>query len=204
MLAEPADNLAKLAPPALAAPQWGVELAPLFIATALAAASAALYLQRLLHRHRGSRRARRRSARAQRGEHDAEALVSSLGYEISARQARLDWIIDVDGEPMTVELRADLLVERDGKRFVAEVKTGDKAPKLSHAATRRQLLEYRCAYPVDGVVLVDVEAGWVSEVGFPLPAGAAEPRRPSAATVHVGVAALIGLLTGAIIVWMVS
>jgi hypothetical protein len=40
---------------------------------------------------------------------------------------------------------------------------------LSSAATRRQLLEYRLAFDVDGVLLVDVETGEVSEVEFNLP-----------------------------------
>ncbi len=50
---------------------------------------------------------------------------------------------------------------------MAEVKTGAAAPQLSTAATRRQLLEYRVAFDVDGVLLVDAEAGRVQRVVFP-------------------------------------
>ena len=66
-----------------------------------------------------------------------------------------------------IALRADLLVERGGRRYVAEVKTGEAAPSLATAATRRQLLEYLIAYRVDGVLLVDAERGSVHEVEFP-------------------------------------
>jgi hypothetical protein len=49
---------------------------------------------------------------------------------------------------------------------VAEVKSGKLAPRIETAATRRQLLEYRVAFDVDGVLLVDEEAGRVSEIVF--------------------------------------
>lgn len=80
----------------------------------------------------------------------------------------------VDGEPLAVELHADYLVEGqpgdDGRceRLVAEVKTGDQAPLLTTAATRRQLLEYRVAWRADGVLLVCPERGQIHRVDFPL------------------------------------
>jgi hypothetical protein len=100
------------------------------------------------------------------GERGAEALLLEQGYRILDRQASLDWEISIDGEPLVVGLRADFLVEADGRSLVAEVKTGDAAPLLSTPATRRQLLEYLVAYDADGVLLVDVEAGVVAEVDF--------------------------------------
>jgi hypothetical protein len=72
-----------------------------------------------------------------------------------------------DGEPQAIELRADLLVSRAGRRFVAEVKTGASAPRLQTPATRRQLLEYSVAYDADGVLLVDIDAQRIHEVRFP-------------------------------------
>lgn len=125
-------------------------------------------LARAWDRWRASRRARRRSARAQRGESDAEALLGELGYRVLGRQVSLTWAIECDGEPHEALLRADLVVEREGRRYIAEVKTGAKAPQLTNAATRRQLLEYCVAYQVDSVLLVDVEADQVREVRFPL------------------------------------
>jgi hypothetical protein len=52
------------------------------------------------------------------------------------------------------------------------VKTGRQAPRLGHADTRRQMLEYQLAFEVPGVLLVDAESGRVREVRFPVTAGA--------------------------------
>lgn len=149
---------------------------------------------------RGLRRwqARRRQARALRGERRAERLLDGLGYAIRARQAATSWAVTCDGEAHEVPLRADLLVERDGKRYVAEVKTGRVAPRLATAATRRQLLEYRVAYDVDGVLLVDPEAGRVMHVEFHLPG---RPRAGLRAAVApalwaAGLGAAAGLVAG--------
>lgn len=144
------------------------------IALALAAVAAvlvAIVALSLARRWRGWRsgiEARRRGARAVQGERQAERLLERLGFEILERQMCLEWVIDCDGEEHVVELRADLLVERAGQRYVAEVKTGVAAPLLTNPATRRQLLEYCVAYQVDSVLLVDVEMGVVREVSFPL------------------------------------
>ena len=115
----------------------------------------------------GRRRAVRRARRAGAGETAAESLLESQGYRVLDRQVRCLWWIKVDGEEEEVELRADLLVERDGARFVAEVKTGERAPDPAFPPTRRQLLEYRLAFDPYGVLLVDVEAAEIFEVDFP-------------------------------------
>ena len=115
----------------------------------------------------GHRRAVRRAQRAQAGEEDAEQLLTAAGYAIKDRQVRCLWWMDVDGEEEEFELRADLLVEKDGERFIAEVKTGVRAPDPAHPPTRRQLLEYRLAFYPYGVLLVDVEAGEILAVDFP-------------------------------------
>jgi hypothetical protein len=114
-----------------------------------------------------SRTARRRGARAVAGEAEAERLLRAEGYRIIESQATRTWLIETDDGELPIELRADLIVERDGRQLVAEVKTGDAAPSLTNAATRRQLLEYAVAYPVDGALLVDVEAAHILEVAFP-------------------------------------
>lgn len=137
------------------------------------------------------RRARQRQARALRGERQAEKLLGKLGYTICERQAATTWTITCDGAAHEVSLRADLIVMRSGKRFVAEVKTGRTAPQMTTASTRRQLLEYRVAYQVDGVLLVDVEAARVVHVAFPLPAA-----RPSS-RITGWLAIVCALLAGA-------
>lgn len=110
---------------------------------------------------------RRRGDRARRAEFDAEDLLAEYGWTVVDRQVTRRWPMEVDGELVEATLRADLLVEQDGFRFVAEVKTGRDATRPTFPSTRRQLLEYRLAFPVDGVLLVDMEAGEVVEVVFP-------------------------------------
>lgn len=118
-------------------------------------------------RGRAGRASRRRVARALRGEMDAENLLDAEGFDLLDRQVRRTWRVRVDGEEAEVEVRADLLVERDGRVWVAEVKTGGIAPDPLHPPTRRQLLEYLLAFEADGVLLVDVEEGRLVEVEFP-------------------------------------
>tara|TARA_R110002096_G_scaffold171490_9_gene344676 strand:- start:7441 stop:7995 length:555 start_codon:yes stop_codon:yes gene_type:complete len=128
-----------------------------------------LVLARKWGEWRRSVRAKRRGARAVRGEEAAEALLQNAGYEILERQLGLTWEIECDGEPVEFLLRADLLVHRDGQDYIAEVKTGELAPSLTNASTRRQMLEYSIAFDSPVILLVDVERGQILEVYFPQP-----------------------------------
>jgi hypothetical protein len=143
-----------------------VELAHLIIIL-LSIAVVLLLLRGWWQAGKGHRRAVSRAARAGAGELAAEGLLESHGYTIIDRQVRCLWWIEVDGEEEEVELRADLLVERDGDRFIAEVKTGTRAPDPTFPQTRRQLLEYRLAFEPYGVLLVDMEEEEILSVDFP-------------------------------------
>jgi hypothetical protein len=134
-----------------------------------------------------------RSARAVAGESEAVELLAHEGYDVVAQQVEGSWTVRADGEPLTFGLRADYLVAQGGRRYIAEVKTGRLAPRLSHAPTRRQLLEYRAAFDVDGVVLVDADARTVTHVEL-------GPRRTGHPTGTLAVVAMvlfaIGLAVG--------
>jgi hypothetical protein len=143
--------------------------------TTLAFALAALVLAALLGAALASRLARWRDRSARRAiarvgaraERDAERLLQRAGYRILDRQVTGRWTLRVDGDPVDVTCRADLLVERRGRRLVAEVKSAGPAVAPTAPATRRQLLEYTMAFDVDGVVLVDMQARAVVRVEFP-------------------------------------
>lgn len=128
-------------------------------------------LRRSVHRLWARWRGRWRANKAGRAERDAAKLLRRAGYSIEAVQPSITWTVLVDGEPHPVDLRADYLVRAGRQRFVAEVKSGQRAPRLDTAATRRQLLEYRLAYAVDGVLLVDMTDRRIREVCFPLADG---------------------------------
>jgi hypothetical protein len=118
---------------------------------------------------RWSRRRRMslRMERAIEGEARAPALLEDHGYDVVGAQAVVEHTVRIDGREVIVALRADYLAEKDGARYVVEVKTGALAPRIETSATRRQMLEYRIAFDVEGVVLVDAESGRVHEVTFP-------------------------------------
>ncbi|AKV00642.1 hypothetical protein AKJ09_07305 [Labilithrix luteola] len=143
----------------------------LTLAFGLACALALLVLLVLLGRAfsawRRSRRARWRARRAVEGEARAARWLADQGYRVLGAQVEAEHAVHVDGEPVLVGLRADYVVERDGHRFVVDVKTGSQAPRIETPATRRQLLEYRVAFDVDGVLLVDAEEGRIHTVTFP-------------------------------------
>ena len=137
------------------------------IVVAIVAAIIALVIARWLRRWRGSWRARRRAARAGAGEARAASLLAAAGYRVIEQQACVEWAPLVDGAPHVILLRADyLVVSRAGELLVAEVKTGDVAPSLDAAATRRQLLEYAVAFAADGVLLVCPEHDAIHRVDF--------------------------------------
>lgn len=122
-------------------------------------------------RGRASRASRARVRVAAEGEEAAEALLEAAGFTVVDRQVWAEWTMVVDGIATAVACRADLLVTRAGETFVAEVKTGERAPDPCLPATRRQLLEYALAFEVDGVLLVDMTSARVRSVRLPLEPG---------------------------------
>lgn len=124
---------------------------------------AAVWLGRLRRRRRLSLRFERAAA----GEERAPSWLEEHGYRVLGAQVVAEHQVQVDDRVVVVALRADYLVEKRGARYVVEVKTGAFAPRIETSATRRQMLEYRVAFDVDGVVLVDAESGGVHEITFP-------------------------------------
>jgi hypothetical protein len=140
-----------------------------------------------------------RALRAVDGEERAAALLERAGFAVLERQVPGSWTLRADGEPVTFGLRADYLVMREGRRYIAEVKTGRLAPRLSHGPTRRQLLEYRAAFDVHGVILVDADVETITHVELDVFADRASRRTgwAEAAPWALAVALLvIGLFVG--------
>jgi len=115
-------------------------------------------------------RARRRMAcsrrAGRRGETRALRLLRRRGYRVLAREVRATVRVRVDGHDVDYDVRADALVRRWWRRYVVEIKTGGGATPANRA-TRRQLLEYACAFGVRGVLLVDADGGRIHRVTFP-------------------------------------
>lgn len=109
----------------------------------------------------------RRGAIARDAEDAADAVLRAHGYRVEAVQPAVRWTLVVEGREVEVLSRADRLVSRRRRRFVAEIKSGARVSDPALPATRRQLIEYAHAFGVDGVVLVDMGRGRVVEVAFP-------------------------------------
>jgi len=124
------------------------------------------YLAFHLMKHLARRRRVRRAGRALHAERAAAQVLARAGYAVVGRQVRRAWSVLADGQEVSFDLIADYLVEAGGKPWVAEVKTGDRALSLRHGPTRQQLLEYRHAFGVEGVLLVDAEAEQVQRIEF--------------------------------------
>lgn len=111
-------------------------------------------------------RRRRRFARAARAEQDAVALAEARGYRVLALQVERRFVMKTDGVAQTIIVRADMMLKRRGRRYVAEVKSGKTAPDPTSTATRRQLLEYGTVFDADGLLLFDMEARRIRAVTF--------------------------------------
>ncbi len=172
----------------------------LFAGLALALLALGAFARGALESRARRRRLRVRGERAQRGEREAEGMLERAGWLVLGRQVQGSYELWAGGQARAIGVRADYLVEAEGRRFVAEVKTGLKAVDVGNPATRRQLLEYRVAFEVEGVLLVDAESGRVDEVRFPLPgASASAPQGGPNRLIWLFAGALLG--AGAALAW---
>lgn len=118
------------------------------------------------------RRVARSRAMGEAGERRALRMLRRAGYKLTALQPAGVVSALVDGELHTFPVRADALVKRRGRTFIAEIKAGPASARLEHRATRRQLLEYAHAFTADGLLLVDAHNRRIVEVAFLGPGGA--------------------------------
>ena len=127
-----------------------------------------LILLLLWTRGRAARRVLFHQRLGEAGERKALKILKQAGYQILDCQTTESYQFRVDGQSRTVHLRADFLVKKGARTYVAEAKSGSAAASVAVRATRRQLLEYLYAFDVSGVLLVDVTQGAVHEVVFPV------------------------------------
>ena len=99
------------------------------------------------------------------GEDRAIKLLKNNGYRVIQSQVPLSGHFTIDNKPSNFNVRVDYLVEREGVKYIAEVKTG-LAAQANNPATRRQLLEYAIIGETDRIILVDSTLGTVKTVGF--------------------------------------
>ena len=130
------------------------------------AAALAQVAKRKFEQWRFTRRLVATLRRAGEAESRAARILTRAGYAVIGSQVPTRYTLWIDDKPLSIGLRADYIVRQRGRVFVAEVKSGKFAPNLQTVATRRQLLEYRMAFGVDGVLLVDAETDLIHQIVF--------------------------------------
>jgi len=103
------------------------------------------------------RKQKKRFARGIKLENEAYAYLQSLGYSIIGMQQIHYHQYEINGTKQTSKLILDYLVEKDGNRYIVEVKSGQSAIYINNSNTRRQLLEYDYTIQNDGIFLLDME-----------------------------------------------
>ncbi|ADL08060.1 PD-(D/E)XK nuclease family protein [Thermosediminibacter oceani] len=109
---------------------------------------------------------RKRMEKARISERGAVSLLKKHGFDIVDVQKEASYEVFVNGKPHKVTVRADVIVKKDGKIYVAEIKSGKTSPSLNTSATRRQLLEYYLVYKPAGLILVDMEQRKIKTVEY--------------------------------------
>ena len=103
--------------------------------------------------------------RGKKGEINSIKLLEKNGYRILEEQIKLNGYFFIDGALNKFDLRPDLLVEKDGVKYIAEVKTGEAANPFNRN-TRRQLHEYSFYSKQDIVLLVDPIQKSIKKLSF--------------------------------------
>ncbi|MDK2896603.1 MAG: hypothetical protein PWP04_723 [Candidatus Atribacteria bacterium] len=106
-------------------------------------------------------------SQGRKAEREAVSFLQQKGYQILQEQVEKNFFLRVDGQKVKCNVRADFLVKKGRKLFVAEVKTGHQATNYTRPTVRRQLLEYYWVYQTKGVLLVDGENWQIRQIDFP-------------------------------------
>lgn len=108
----------------------------------------------------------RRIQKAKKSEYKAIQFIESQGFEVLDIQKDRTYTLFIDDKPHDVTVRADMIVRKGNKIYVAEVKTGEKVTSPKYRETRRQLLEYFFVYQPNGLLLIDMEKRKIKTVVY--------------------------------------
>ena len=107
--------------------------------------------------YRLKQKQKKRFARGLMLENEAFSYLKSLGYSIIDTQQTHYHQYEINGIKQTSKIILDYLVEKEGKTYIVEVKSGNSAIYINNSNTRRQLLEYDYTINSDGIFLLDME-----------------------------------------------
>lgn len=104
--------------------------------------------------------------KAKKGEKKAVNLLKKYNFNILSEQPVINYPFYINDEINTITLRPDFIAERNNKKYIIDVKTGNIATNPTYSQTRRQLLEYSVISGIDGVFLLDMERIKLIKVSF--------------------------------------
>jgi hypothetical protein len=91
-------------------------------------------------------------------------FLVSEGYTIDSIEERKNMIININGKIYKKQVAADLIVEKEGKSYVALVKNGMNSLKPILDDICSQLLEHYQVFQPDGILLIDMEQKEIHEI----------------------------------------
>ena len=100
-----------------------------------------------------------------KGEGIAVKLLNKEGYEIIDEQVSFPGFLFENNNKVEYLVKPDFLVEKDGEKYIAEVKTGASA-LIQNRNTRRQILEYSHLNQNKTVLLIDIESKKIKKIDF--------------------------------------
>ena len=103
--------------------------------------------------------------KGKKAEQKAIKLLKKHGYKIESLQTIAKGKLLQDDEMINFFIRADLIVSKDKKKFIAEVKSG-KAASIEEINTRRQLFEYSKVFNNKNLILIDTEKNKIKKIEF--------------------------------------
>jgi len=109
---------------------------------------------------------KKRIFKAKKSELKAVELLKKKGFEIIELQKQSHYTLSIDDKPYKAAVKADMIVKKGNKTYVAEVKSGESSPSPRFIDTRRQLLEYYLVYRPSGLLLVDMEKERIRKVEY--------------------------------------
>lgn len=112
------------------------------------------------------RRWRKIFSRAHEVEKKVAQLLERKGYRVLGAQVEQEAFLRIDGRKVSYTVRADYVLQKGHRTYVAEVKTGNQVGNGISPQVRRQLLEYFLVYQPQAVLLVDGEREKIEEVVF--------------------------------------
>ena len=103
--------------------------------------------------------------KGRKGEGIAVKLLNKAGYEILDEQVSFPGFLFENNNKVEYLVKPDFLVEKDGEKYIAEVKTGASA-LIQNRNTRRQILEYSHLNQNKTVLLIDIESKKIKKIDF--------------------------------------